>query len=315
MPLPTFILAGERRSGTTSLYHWVRCHPDIYMYPKPDMDYFLDEAALTEGSRSCAAVQTEPWDSTHSIDAYAAMFTPDSDVDAIGQKDADLLYWQPAHPRLQRWLPECKFIVTLRDPIDRAWSHYWNEVGKGRETLGFEEAVRAERTRCDKSSYARNHFSYVSRGFYDVSLESLFRHIDQSRILVLELTHVQRDPLAALQAIYRFIGVDQTIGLDGAGRRHNENRTTVRRDWTEMPGLRAVAALWTRATEAVITRLLRDRASRERARKYLQLPTRRPADSLQMSPNIQWNLAQTFAPHVARLEDMLGKQFPHWRRQ
>jgi hypothetical protein len=311
MPLPTFIIAGERRCGTTSLYHWMRSHPEVYLYPKPDSDYFIEEEALYNNG-----VRQEPdgerWEKTHSIEDYSEKFGEAEGFRAIGQKDADLLFWKPAHPRLARYLPEGRFIITLRDPVKRAWSHYWNEVGKGRETLSFEEALKAEDERCLKSLFARNHLSYRARGFYEQSLRSFFEHISPSRVLIITLEESRSQPKQTLSKIYEFIGVDPHAGLEHAGNHHNENYTMLPRQWAEWPVIKPLKNAYIKATEGVIVRVTKDAESRRRLRRSTQSIFRQPVSRITMPERIASELSRVYAPHKGALETLLGRRLPEW---
>lgn len=309
LTLPDFIIAGERRGGTTSLYHWVSAHPDIYLYPVPDMDYFIEEEIRGVRRWRDGEADAERWARTHSVEAYAELFRDGRGFASIGQKDADLLYWKPAHPRLAEYLPECRFIITLRNPVERAWSHYWNEVGKGRETLGFEEALAAEEERSRRSAYARNHLSYLRRGFYEESLDSFFRHISRARVMVVSLEESRRRPKETLAEIYRFIGVDPTKGLDGAGVRHNREVTMVPRGWARSKAVTPLEEAYSRAAEGLIVRLIKDSEGRRKARGYARSIFRKKAV---MPEGVRAELSKLYAPHVANLESLLGRSFSEW---
>lgn len=310
LTLPTFIIAGERRCGTTSLYNWVRGHPEVYLYPRADMDYFIeDEVKRTRRWRDGEA-DGDLWEQTHSPEEYAEMFREGAGAGAVGQKDADLLFWRPAHPRLARYLPDCRFVITLRNPVNRAWSHYWNEVGKGRESLDFEEALAAEDERSQRSAYARDHLSYRTRGFYELSLEAFFGHIDPRRVLILTLEESHRSPKETLRKVYDFIGVDPNHGLKAAGTRHNEEVSMVPRTWAKTRLVAPLERSYTRITESLILRLTADRARRSRARKLTRSLFREKAV---MPAYLRAELAALYAPHIRDLESLLGRKLSEWK--
>jgi hypothetical protein len=131
MPLPSFIISGQRRSGTTSLTAKLDAHPDVFLHRKRDSGWFVDEQVrFGEGP---------DWDESHSPGAYSDWFAAAGmeGEKRVGEKSAGYLYHKPCHARIATCLPDALHIVSLRHPIDRAWSHYWNEVGKARETLSF----------------------------------------------------------------------------------------------------------------------------------------------------------------------------------
>lgn len=313
MPLPTFIIAGERRCGTTSLYRWISSHPDVHLHPRTDLNYFVEDEIVGAREWRDGEADAKGWERNHSVEQFSGMFSGTGGRSAIGHKGADLLFWTPAHARLARYVPEARFIITLRNPVDRAWSHYWNEVGKGRESLGFEEAVDAEKERLQKSAFARNHLSYLSRGFYEKSLEAFFKHISPSRVLIVALEQSRARPEQTLNEVYRFIGVDPGVGLELAGTQHNENWTMTTRPWAELPVLKSLQIMYLKLTERLIVRVTKDTDSRRKARRYTQVVFRKPAGGITMNTTIRSSLLKTYEPHVQALESMLGRQFPEWR--
>jgi Sulfotransferase family len=314
MPRPTFMIAGERKCGTTTLHHWMSCHPDVYVYPPWDVNYFIEEEISKtlewrEGEADSAA-----WERNHSPRAYEAMFRDGAPYSAIGEKSADIFFWRPAHERVARYLPEARFIVILRDPVQRAWSHYWNEVGKGngRECLSFEEALEREQERAEQSAYARLHLSYLARGFYDDTLENWLRFIPRTSLLVLTLEETRTRPVEALKKAYEFIGVDPGHGLELAGTRHNANTTRIERKISRFALIRPVVDLYLRATDGMARRLGRTPEEKIRLKRYAQLPFRRPTDRIAMPAELKARLARIYAPHLERLGGMLGREFREW---
>ena len=314
MPRPTFMIAGERKCGTTMLHHWMSHHPDVYMYPPWDVNYFIDNEISRTLEWRDGEANPQVWERSHSIEEYEALFRDGQGRLAIGEKSADIFFWRPAHERVARYLPEARFIVVLRNPVNRAWSHYWNEMGKGagRETLDFETAVETEEERARRSAYARLHLSYFVRGFYDRTLENWLRFIPLSRLLVLTLEQIHARPTEALRRVYEFIGVDPERGLELAGTRHNTNATRVDRKFARLGLIRPFVNTYLRATDSVAGRVGRTPEQQVRIKRYLQLPVRRSTSRAAMSPDMRRLLAGIYAPHIERLGRMLGRSFPEW---
>jgi len=120
--------------------------------------------------------------------------------------------------RLHALLPEARLIVLLRDPVRRAYSHYWHERDKGRETLGFEAAIDAEPARIDADdarlargeieiSGAHQHFSYLARGRYAEQLERWLALFPREQLRVLRFEDLVRDPLGVLNDTLGFLGL------------------------------------------------------------------------------------------------------------
>jgi hypothetical protein len=122
--------------------------------------------------------------------------------------------------------------VLLRDPVRRAYSHYWHERDKGRENLDFEAAIAAEPARLGDSeaaladgrvgrSAAHQHFSYLARGRYAEQLERWFAFFPREQFLLLRFEDLAREPLEALNRTLGFLGLQpaQSVRLDARNAR------------------------------------------------------------------------------------------------
>lgn len=312
MPLPTFIIGGARRGGSTSLYHAIHQHPNIFLYPNSELNYFIDDEVRGKKWRE-GHVDPDRWEATHSIEDYAALFENGSGAIAIGHKGADLLFWHPTHARIARFVPNARFIFTLRHPVKRAWSHYWNECAKGRETLSFDEALAVEDERAKKSDWARFHLSYRARGYYDVSLKRFFEVFQTDRVLVITLEERIARPRKTLQRVYRFLGVNPELGLDLAGTKRQQGWATVRRPWTLHVGIRHLVDSYEHVTDRLTKRFTRSKESRRLMWSGLQLPFRQTFRKIAMPKECQAKLDAIYAPHIAALEDLLNRSLAEWK--
>jgi len=231
MSAPNFLIVGERRSGTTTLARWIEAHPEIYLHPKMDMAFFWDRELVGAKEWIDGKVDYDKWYIEHSKEDYEANFPQETQYKAIGEKSADYLFWEPCHERIQTYYPDIKLVLTLRNPIERAWSMYWNEVGKGRETLTFEEAISQEEERIQKSDYAKAHLSYVSRGNYANSIKNLLKHFKKENLHIIVLEHSIANPEKALRSLYDFLGVDSAKGYDNVQKKFNKNWTLVQKEF------------------------------------------------------------------------------------
>jgi hypothetical protein len=312
MPLPTFIIGGVRRGGTTSLYYAMRMHPEICLYSHSELNYFVEEEVRGRRWRDDPA-DPDRWERTHSVEDYAAFFADGTQARAIGHKGADLLFWYPAHDRIKRFVPDVRFIFTLRHPVNRAWSHYWAERAKGRETLSFEEALAAEDKRSDKSDWARYHLSYKARGCYDQSLHRFFETFQRERVLVITLEKKSARPQETLQKIYRFLGVNPDLGLEQADTRRQQGWATLPRPWTRTAGIRQLVTGYESLTEVLSRKITYSKDSRRALRNFLQRPFRKVIRKVPMPDSIRAELKAFYAPHIGALETLLDRSFEEWR--
>jgi hypothetical protein len=314
MPLPDFIIGGERRSGTTSLAHWLEGHPEIWLRQEYDKAYFLETDVRGKQDNRRPDADSEAWERSHCPEEYASFFSAGAGVRAIGEKSSDYLFWQPAHARLARYLPDVHFIFVLRNPADRAWSHYWNEVGKGRERLTFEKALEAEDERCAASAWARNNLSYRTRGFYDRSVEHLLGYFPRRALRVVTLERMRQDPIGELRGILEFLDVDPDIRLDRTGARYNANWTMIPRPWSANPFAEPFIKAWNGVTGVAIKMVTRDKYRRRHLRMLAQGLYCQRARRETMQVATRAALTEIYAPHITRLEALLDQPFDEWRK-
>jgi len=300
---PTFIIAGERRSGTSTLAKWIQVHPEIYLHPTVDRAYFLDDAIRGRYEWLDGCVNPMDWKLNHSRTEYLSMFnnTP-GNCKAIGEKSADYFFYNPCIKRISQNFPAIKIIISLRNPIERAWSHYWNEVGKGRETLSFEEAINQEAGRISGSDYAKVHLSYVHRGMYDESLKQLYMNFSKEQVYIVILERLINKPVVELQKLYQFLGVDPSKGLGLVGKQFNHN-------WTTLPYSFWKRNYFLQTTEHQINNLIkksgkmifRDSYSQRKYIPMMERVTRFKPKDKEMKNETRHYLADIFSPHVHEL--------------
>ena len=201
--LPDFIIVGAQKGGTTSLYKYLVQHPDIHSATKKEVHYFDTNYD-----------QPLAWYRRH-FPLRMALQTSNS---ITGESSPYYLYHPDCARRIASILPEVKLIFCLRDPVDRAVSHYWHNVRRGREDLPMDEAFAAEQQRLGAererlvedttySSLAHQHYSYLSRGVYAPQIRAYVDHFDPSQLLFLRSEDLFENPQATLDEVFKFIGL------------------------------------------------------------------------------------------------------------
>ncbi len=163
MPTPNFFVIGAARSGTTSLYHYLKQHPQIYISPVKEPRFFafkgvadnLDSYYEPSGSDIVK-------ESITSFEAYCALFQGVSCEKAIGEASPLYLWSSKACENIHQTIPDAKLIAILRDPVERAFSHFL----LNKESNCFAQAVQ------DELSHVRDGWfsgwRHIARGFYHI---------------------------------------------------------------------------------------------------------------------------------------------------
>jgi hypothetical protein len=199
-PLPDFLILGAQKAGTTALYAYLRWHPQITGPSFKEVSFF--DRHYARGER---------W--------YRAHLPARRRDRIVGEASPSYLFHPLAPERVAQLLPDARLIALLRNPVDRAFSHYQHEVALGREPLAFEEAIDREGERMQGEvehmlrdpeyfSEAWWNYTYLARGRYAEQLERWFESFPRERLLVLLTDELGADPAGTHRRVLEFLGVE-----------------------------------------------------------------------------------------------------------
>ena len=200
--LPTFLIIGAQRSGTTTLARRLGEHPQVFMAPRKELEFF--DQHFDKG-----------------LEWYSSFFATAKDEIQLGEASPSYLYEPIAIRRIAEVLPDVRLVVTLRNPVDRAYSHYWHNRARRKETLAFADALDAENVRTASDNTSRLRFSYTSRGHYTEQLDEVLRHFPRSALHVEIAEETHANPVAALARVYQFLSIDPEFVPRTVDRRFN----------------------------------------------------------------------------------------------
>ncbi|MEX1133498.1 MAG: sulfotransferase [Acidimicrobiia bacterium] len=200
--LPTFLIIGAQRSGTTTLARRLGEHPQVFMALRKELEYF--DQHYQRG-----------------LEWYSSFFATAGEEIQFGEASPSYLFEPIAIRRIADVLPDVRLLVTLRNPVDRAYSHYWHNRARKKETLTFAEALEAEIARTTSDDVSHFRFSYASRGYYAEQLDEVLRHFPRSALHVEIAEETNASPVEALARIYRFLEVDPEFIPKTIDRRFN----------------------------------------------------------------------------------------------
>lgn len=202
---PNFFVIGAQRAGSTSMWRYLRAHPEIYM------------ADAKEPGFVCFAGGTEPFSHNGDpnfagqivtdADEYFALFAPGADHRYRGESSSFYLYFDTAQAELARRFGDAKLLVVLRDPIDRIWSSFNYLRRLGGEPLGtLDEALDAEPERI--AGNWEPLFHYVAESRYSEQLVRLYERFDRDQVFVSVLERLEDDGPAEMARIFSWLGID-----------------------------------------------------------------------------------------------------------
>jgi len=297
MTLPNFLVIGAGRSGTTSLHHYLKAHPDVYLPDVKSPSHFYchgrppdDDPFMRHVTRNYFVPDPA---------AYEALFDNVRDETAIGEVSPAYLASVRAAPRIAERLPDVRLIAILRHPVDRAFARF---VGRCRDGLerrtDFDEVVSDERrgplVRDDAAG------TYLPAGFISHFLASYVERFPRERLRIHLFEDFVRDAAAVMRDLFTFLDVAPSFAPD-LSRRYNQSGGMVRngllrRGWAHSALLRA-------RLRPYLPQAIRDRVFGVITRDLV---------SLRLDPALRAELTELYRPDIERLALLLDRDLSHW---
>ncbi len=204
--LPHFIILGAQKSGTTSLFSYLSQHPQIFPSLTKEV-HFFDGGLNPHVDNYVKGIR---W--------YRAHFPYNSSLcnGCITGEASPLYLYNPLAPgRIFNLLPDVKLIAILRNPTERAISHYYHVKRLNMEPLPIMEAFQEEDSRLRPAMREMNYksieymyYSYKMRGLYRQQIDRYLQHFDMNQLLILDSETFFSDPATTLKRVFDFLGVD-----------------------------------------------------------------------------------------------------------
>lgn len=294
--LPDFLIIGAAKSGTTALYDLLKQHPQVYLPFDKEPLFFSRDDYFANGPQ---------W--------YMERYFKDSESFLVrGEATPHYLYWaEKVALRIAQTFGNHppKFIAIFRDPVQRAYSWYWNMVREGFEKLPFEAALEAEprilKKRWDEfESFGLMTFGYVRGGRYATQLESYLALFPRERFLFLLQEDLKPAHLeTTMHRVFTFLDVDTDVHVH-----------EVTSNPAVMPRSRFVHTILHRGSRLKewFKRQL-PYALRYRLKQALTETNMHSFDYPPLDPQTAKRLRKLFADEVQRLSTLIGRDLSHWQ--
>ncbi len=289
-PLPSFLIIGGMKCGTTTLYELLLRHPSLYLCQPKEPQFFSRHHDKGEGY-------------------YRALFAPAGPGRVCGE--ASTCYTRYPHfgdvaARMHALLPQARLIYLMRHPVERAYSHYGHEMRAG-VTMSFEQAIQTDAAILDASRYLQQIRQYL-------------RFFDRRQLLLLTLDELERDPRGVVERTLEFLGLSARPDMGDLTHRANEGgRSTARkqiknalsavRRW---PVVAPVADLVPRQTRRDVYAFLVERAVRSFIGRRLMREQRSRLHP--MKPDTRQRLLELFRPDTLGVQELLGQDLAAWQK-
>ena len=301
--LPDFLLVGAAKGATSSLHFYLDQHPQIRMPAVKESWFFsfVDHPPSYASPGGLSGVVSR-------LEDYAGLFAGADPAQKLGDASPSYLYTHEDAIRNIRAtypperLADLRIIISLREPVSRAFSQYWTFKRYDHEPLSFEEAtdenIIASRLRDNWNIF----YDYTGFGRYYQQVKAYLDAFGSERVLVLLYDDIQRDPAGACQAIFRFIGVDADF-VPNVRVKYNNMTGEARVKWpvrlltSRNPVKRLLAA--------IIPKPLRQAILYGVGKLLLRRGDLRPAT--------RQALTRAFSTDIEKLEALIGRDLSHWR--
>ncbi|MEL7075410.1 MAG: sulfotransferase [Cyanobacteria bacterium J06631_6] len=295
MKLPNFLIIGAAKAGTSSLYYYLKQHPDIYMSPIKETNFLA-----LEGDELCYAGPDQGINKTSitKLEDYQNLFKNVSTESAVGEASPIYLDSQKAIKNAQKYLPGVKLIAILRNPITRAFSSYSHLMRENLETNPFRAALDQEEERINlKWSHL---YYYKQKGFYYQYLQRYFQEFDRNNIKVYLFEDLNHHTLDVVQDIFKYLDVDSSF---------IPNLT--RKNVSGIPQNRFIYNLFTKKN--ILKSNLKPLFPHKIRRNLYDLVTRKT-----LKPKPEMDLAtkeyllDLYREDILNLQDLLNRDLSHW---
>lgn len=210
---PDFFIIGAAKSGTTSLYEYLRRHPEIFLPKIKEPNYFADVHLQSRYRHLVVNIKEDA--------EYHRIFRKATSQQLIGEGSVSYLFCSKAPERIFKINPYAKFLAVLRDPVERAYSHYWMDVAVGQQHQDFRNAVLTDLM--EKRRYWGTARLYVDLGLYYQQLIRYFELFPSDNVKIIYQEDLMNDAWSVMADVGRFLGVNVDIFDEMSfDRHHNE---------------------------------------------------------------------------------------------
>jgi hypothetical protein len=306
MALPNFLLIGAAKAGTTALYHYLSQHPDVYLSPVKEPKYFalrgteLSEAAMADPvslQRYRSMAGRRGFITT--LQDYEALFAATNGQKARGEASG-YLYSEQAPGLIRETLPNVRLFAILRQPVERAYSHYLHRRRDGLEPLAnFGAALRQEPyTAVDDFWLGDRH--YIRPGLYYHRLRRYFDLFPREQIRIYLYDDLKAGADKLVRDVFSFIGVDPSIPLD----------TSVRHNKSGIPKNRLLHRML--STYNPLARAGRLLVPQKARRRLVNALKERNLEQPPLPEDVKREWTAFYRDDILRLQDLIGRDLSTW---
>ncbi|MFW5720771.1 MAG: sulfotransferase domain-containing protein [Bacteroidota bacterium] len=296
---PNFFIVGAAKCGTTSLYHHLKSHPDIYLCETYKEPYFFSSKYVKLPHKGKGdEVNDKRRKNYTTLDDYLKLFKGATNEKIIGEATTDYLYFYQAAKDIKNMNPHAKILISLRNPVERAYSAYYHQVNKKLETLSFKQALVQEENRI------KDNYSYIWRykqvGLYYKQVKYYLDVFGKENVKIILFDDIKNDIKSVIQDILQFLEVDTNLKI----RTSEKHRATGVYRFKKFNDLLFKQSFIRRILQMVLTQKARNRL----LLKLINLNLKKP----EMDPSTRKYLVDYFREDIHKTEKLINRNLEHW---
>lgn len=299
--LPNFLIVGAMKSGTTSLWRYLKQHPQIYMPSLKEPRLLASSIFLKLGNELYPFQRVCKSRPVCTFEDYVKLFSNAKNETAIGEASPHYLYpYSTTIPTIKKYLGDVKIIIILRNPVDRAFSAYKHtSIIDRTESLPFEKCLELEEERKKNEVRPMMHF-YKDLGFYYNQVKAYIENF--SRVKVTLLDDLENDPQRLVQDIYDFLDVDSTF-TPNLDRKYNVSPP---RDIF----LRKFILNYNHPLKRFLRRIFLNTIGLNNTERLVNLLKR--GKQIKMNPETRRYLTELYKDDILKLQDLMKRDLSRW---
>ncbi len=310
--LPDFIVVGANKGGTTSIYHYLKQHPEVYLSPVKEPHYFSKDIDINLFKREFAQNKLQDIDRYLSGDMqqeYHAAFIRDREQyirlfkhvttqKAVGELSTSYLYSSVAAEEIKKEIPGCKIIICLRNPIERAYSHYRMNLWTGNSNeFNFYKAL-VDDFNHDPKVWGNAHL-YTEIGMYYQQVKRYLDVFGKEQVKIIFTEDMKKNAQQVIRELYAFIGVDPAF-IPDTSKQYNEVYTPKFKNVTWLLNKTGIRPLMKRLSPQFLKNIFVKALYKQKSEKG-----EIPADAKQF-------LISKLSEDISQLSALLNKDLSNW---
>jgi len=289
------IVAGAQKAGTSSLKEYISQHPGVCTHKQLEMMYFVNDHQFAKGYNHAAK--------------YYFPCIKDNDP-VILAKSVGIMYTPIAIERLCSHNPQIQIIISLRNPVDRAYSAYWYARRMGWEDIStFDEAIYASPDRFSIEDPRSRHWAYLDRSLYIKHLRNIYNKFSYEQIHIILLEDIKRDVVITCQALYSLFDELDTSFIPNVGERTNVAAIPRSRKLAEITSNPRTLSLFKRNMRRLLPKQVVDHF-----RSFIMGINEARYSPPPMNLATREELVKYFTSYNHELGDLIRRELSHWGR-